>query len=311
MSPQAVPEAVGQELQGVDGAAVGGAEGHQPPGDVPAVVELQEDPGDDPPHGVPHQDQPSLRVAAPLPPRLQRRPHHSLQIPRRHPGIPPPVVGEFQVVPPLLQVVALEQGAPQPGVAVDLPVQPGKDVEVRHQGGGGDPVVQVVQGVVVPVQGQIPDAPPQGEGRPEGRAGAGSPDGLAVALKDGTPDPGDHHHEIGHGMGHGGLLDGELGGNRGRWEPGPGCNGTCSAHSAHPEGRSAMVLFRRLRIGFPADSSPPGIPQRFVFRSIQRPVSTTPVTLSAVPPAMRNRTRMSQRGRFPSSPGKSKECSPW
>ncbi len=141
-------EAVAQEIDGVERTVVGGPEGHDGPGVLPAAQRLDVVAGDEAAHRVPDQDQLGRGVAALPTPVLQ--PDRAL---RREsagggPVVAPPVVREGEVVLAFLQVELRQQEFLDRRVAVDLP-QAGQGVQVGHQPFGDDSVAEVVHAPVV------------------------------------------------------------------------------------------------------------------------------------------------------------------
>jgi hypothetical protein len=76
-----------------------------------------------------------------------------------HAVVSPPVIRELEVVLPLFAAEAFSQLTSEVTVTVDLPIQSGNDVKVRHEPGRDHAVSEIVNIGIVTVQPQPVDAP--------------------------------------------------------------------------------------------------------------------------------------------------------
>ena len=204
--------AVGQEVERLDGAPVGGAEGDEGPCVPPAAEDLEEVAGDEAPHGVGDEDEPGVGVARVVAPAVEEVEGDALQASGVDAVVPAPVVGELEVVVSGGDVERSADGAGDAAVAVDGP-DVGEGVEVGHERRGAHAVVEVVLVRRVLRQGEVADGVTEGERGAQASAGGEAPDLPAVVLEHAAEDAGEDDDDVVHlEAGHGGSWGGRGGG---------------------------------------------------------------------------------------------------
>jgi hypothetical protein len=170
--------AVLQEADGVEGAAVGSAEGEEGAGDLPATETFDEVAGHEAAHRMADQHEAGVGGPRACAPGREPVAGQGLQAACGDPVVAAPVVGEGEVVVAGFEAELVHEVAFEAGVAVELH-QAGDDRDVGDQAGGGDAVVGLGIGGI---EGKAFDRASEGrEGAPEG-AGGGTPNLLAGGI---------------------------------------------------------------------------------------------------------------------------------
>jgi hypothetical protein len=118
------------------------------------------------------------------------------QFPRRYSIVPPPVIGQLEIIGTGNELQALTKPIRNLRVSVNRP-NSWKQVDIVHEARRFDTITQLINFRIILCEHQIPNALPTAQKRTEHGCGGGSPHLTSVSLENTSRNPRDQYDDIG------------------------------------------------------------------------------------------------------------------